>query len=280
MITKMGKKLTNRDADSNKTLGNTADTGKMLAGAGITKRLADKGHLSGRELLYHGTDPAAANSIKQTGLQPTSEATAKSTKNLKVNPEVYQKSLGKSYLTPHKAWANRYAIQSNLIAGGMTPEGIHDPNAVRDMVVKKGGKGVIRREAKEGLVKAKVPTWKMNRVPNPEVDGIPFHRWVSQNIGDMNYYAMGPVQRAQVISMYNNYHDDVVLDGAVDPKYIKGSKYVRPKGREVMEFIKANPGRFAKGALGAAAGLGLAAHGAYGLLNRNRAGDEPAPNTK
>lgn len=62
-----------------------------------------------------------------------------------------------------------------------------------------------------------------------------------------------------------------VLEGSIDPKYIKGSKtYQKQTAKGVAEHIKKNPAMFAKGGAKALAGLGLAGLGAKALYEGSK----------
>lgn len=62
-----------------------------------------------------------------------------------------------------------------------------------------------------------------------------------------------------------------VLEGSIDPKYIKGSKtYQKQTAKSVAEHVKKNPAMFAKGSAKALAGLGLAGLGVKAFYDGTR----------
>lgn len=249
MLTKLGKSLQQRVEDST-----AANTGIALVGGSAIRNQLAAGNLTGRETLYHGTNPTNKASILRDGLQPTTEANAVNTNVLKAaKPEVFKDALGKSYLTRSKLEAAQYTV------GGK----YRDP--VTGALIKNPNIGEFFEEAVkgDGRVNANVPLWKMKTVRNPE-SAMGYSKWKS----DLGLQAMFAPEH-QLKSIYKSLDDAVVVDGAIDSKYLKGSaNYTRNSAREIADFMRNNKLRAAKG-LGAAGlgGLGVY-YGGRNLVNK------------
>lgn len=228
MITKLGKQLVRQDDNEGlKNIGNTAET---IAGSALLNNALASGDLTDRMTLYHGTDKDSAKSIRQQGLLPTTDESAVNTSTLKkVDPERYQKSLGKSYMTKNKVEGKIYSIGTDYKKGG-------------------GGEG--------GVVKINAPIWKMKRVMNPEVD-MPFEVWKKKVVDPGN-----EPPDFLLKMLYNMMRKNVVVEGGVGPEYIKGGQgYKGLNLSEFLEYMRSKPATFAKGLGKAALGLGGIGHG-------------------
>lgn len=247
------------------SFGEKAQIAAQLGGGGyVTKRMLDRGHLTGREVIYHGTDALSAAKIRRKGLKPTTEATAGITNNLKIDPERYNAALGKSYATRSRLDAANYVMSRNMFREGMN--GV-DPSQVQAYLASEVGEKGIRnalRGVRLGTVKGNVPLWKYKTVMNPEA-ALPFDEWKYRTFGPIGNVT---VPDYQARAAYNQLRKAVVVDGGIAPEHLRGAKYQRQGLRELGEFIRKNPARFAKGSVGAAAGLGLAGHGLSRIKNR------------
>lgn len=223
-----------------KHFSNFANSVEGLAGAALASNALKSGELTGRQTLYHGTTRDAVKGIKEKGLLPTTDENAINTKVLKADPERYSKSLGKAYLSPERADALQYALQSATNRGRN----------------KENWKNM-------GVAKVNAPIWKMKTVVNPEVD-MPFEKWKDTlGLGGMF------TSESEKQFMYKNMRNAVVVDGGVGPEYVKGSdKYQRLTLKELGEYIKARPKTFALGAAKTLGGLGMLGHGAYHVYDR------------
>jgi len=233
-------------------------------GATLIKKTYDKGNLTGRETLFHGTSKERAKKIKETGL--LSKFTGSEGGNTEIlkqlKNDIYEKSLGKVYLTPKKSLARMYA--------GQTERGGIANLSPRDMVE-------IFQKTNDpfdnsGVVKVKAPTWKMNVVPNPEAMGS-YENYLKAH--GINKSDLSKLQRLVTKSQHNMLSRDTkAIEGDIATKYIKGSKdYRRTSAKEFKEFVKANPKRFAKGVGATALGVGIAGASLYGakkMIDRHR----------
>lgn len=233
-------------------------------GATIIKKTYDKGNLTGRETLFHGTSRDRAKKIKETGL--LSKFTGGEGGNAeilkKTDRDIYEKSLGKVYLTPDKRIARMFAGQTER--GGAANLG---PQDMLNIQLK-----VENPFDNSGVVKVKAPTWKMKVVPNPEARGSFENFLKSQGIDKSK---LGKEERQALKSTYDTYSKGTrAIEGDIATRYIKGSKdYRRTSAKEFKEFVKANPKRFAKGVGATALGVGITGASLYGvkkMIDRHR----------
>jgi hypothetical protein len=233
-----------------------AGAGAVLGGGLLTKNMASKGHLTGRETMYHGTDSNSARNIRRQGLMPTSDTSAVNTDALKRDPERYQKALGKTYATNSKLLAKTYAAQTAEKRNYADLMDIKKPLVDPD------------------VVKIKAPTWKFNSVMNPEVD-MPIREWFARSknprMPDLDYDDLPAPARAAIRAQYNSYRKNRVFTHAIPAEFIKGEKYKRLGMKELGQYIANNKLRFGKGMAGAGAGIGLAGLGA-GMLAKHFTG--------
>lgn len=233
-------------------------------GATIIKKTYDRGNLTGRETLFHGTSKERAKKIKETGL--LSKFTGSEGGNTgilkQLKNDIYEKSLGKVYLTPKKSLARMYAGQTER--GGIANL---SPQDMAEILQKTNNPF-----DNSGVVKVKAPTWKMNVVPNPEAMGS-YENYLKAH--GINKSDLNKLQRLALKSQHNMLSRDTkVIEGDIATKYIKGSKdYRRASAKEFKEFVKANPKRFAKGVGATALGVGIAGASLYGakkMIDRHR----------
>lgn len=222
----------------------------VVGGTGVAKNQFSKGNITGRQTVYHGTTPDKKRSILSQGLKATSDKSAVNTKVLKDrSPDLYEKSMGKSYFTPSKLDAAGYAAGAEYRPKGMEPGLKH---AVKSYITGKG------------IVKANLPTWKMDTVRNPEVD-MGFKNWVDGLPTEVRDLTPDKDLKA----LFNQVDRVVVVEGDTPTKYIKGGEdYSRAGAREIFDFIKNNKLQALRGNAIAAAGLVPAAIGGYHLLKK------------
>lgn len=251
MITKTAKTATQALED------NTAlNSAAALAGAGLISNQYGQGNLTGRRTLYHGTTEQAKNGILEKGLLPTTEVSARNTNAIKYSyPETYQKALGKSYMTPSKIEAAEYGLGAKHINSlGTVTKNLSPQDVLTDAFFNKD----------KTIVKGNVPTWKMSTIRNPET-AMGFEKWYETRSPDAKI--MYP--KSALKQLYANLDRAVAFDEAVPSQYLKGAKdYVKNSPKEILEYIRNNKLRAAKG-LGVAGlgGLGLY-YGGKNLVNK------------
>lgn len=264
MITKIGTKIvlsTKREDDSYKNYAMMASA--PIAGGFITDAISS-GDFTGRRTLYHGTLGDNIPSILNNGLNPTSDKNAINTKALKVDPERYVKSLGKSYMTKNRLHAMLYAasaqkrkdIKRKMSLSKREPFRLGIEDLMANKVNTLTNKEIM--DARNNVVKLNVPLWKHKQVINPEVD-MPYEEWAKRS----NVDHKNPISK----QMYKQLRDAVVVEGGISPEYIaKSSKYIRNSPKEYFQYVKKMPRRALLGAgkFGLGLGLlGLAGTGAY-----------------
>ena len=233
-------------------------------GATLIKKTYDKGNLTGRETLFHGTSKERAKKIKETGLlSKFTGIEGGNTEILKrLNNDTYEKSLGKVYLTPKKSLGRMFAGQTER--GGIANL---SPQDMAEILQKTNNPF-----DNSGVVRVKAPTWKMNVVPNPEAMGS-YESFLKAH--GINKSDLSKLERFATKSQHNMLSRDIrTIEGDIATRYIKGSKdYRRASAKEFKEFVKANPKRFAKGVGATALGAGIAGASLYGakkMIDRHR----------
>ena len=239
------------DIEDAKKQGRAALTlGSLLGGGYAARNALTSGDLTGRETLYHGTSPDKVKSIIEKGILPTTPENAVNTSGLAADPKRYQAALGKAYTEPNRLNAAMYAAQTEM--GGI--------NEARFRPSELSVKTLRNYLTGRGIAKANVPTWKMtNMVENPEIAGIPREKWIKDNWGLL-------VPEKVRGKVYDALAATRVFDGGLEGKYFPGNAdYVRNSPKEILDYIRHNPKRFAKGNAKLLAGLGLLGAGGYGL---------------
>src|SRR5690606_10826984 len=174
------------------------------------------------------------------------------------------KSLG--FLTRDKSEARGYADQAEKLKGFFQKNPGASPIDVR---MEAGNIQLspehIRRKlnpfSNRGVLQASVPLWKTeiaNQVrENPEAEHL------LKKMEDPLFRMFNPQLTERGIK--KQFSDSVVaLEGGLDPKYLKGSQnYQRLGLRELGEYIRKHPARFAKGVGAGIAGVGLGGAGLY-----------------
>ena len=234
---------------TNDNLQNSGVAGSIVAGAGLVNKELKHGNLTGRETLYHGTNPSNKASILATGLKPTTEANAVNTAMIKdVFPGVYKDSLGKTFLSRKKFEAWKYSIGAQVRNDPSSPPKISG-----------------------GVIKANVPIWKMKTVRNPE-SAMGYEAWAKSQdelLRGHGINKINPVQEFLRRRVYNEYDRAVVLDGGLDSKFLRGANdYKGLTFSELKEFLSKNKGRALKGYGKAGLGVGTAALGTKYFMDR------------
>lgn len=245
---------------------------KMIAGAAVggsgaalAKHTYDRGNITGRETLYHNTRKENVDSIKKNGLKGSMAID----KDKAFTPDLLN-HIDKDELNNKVYFGRKKSVA----------DGVGSTAQIHDM---KNGKGAHSRET----LKAKVPTWKMKEVDNPELLGSKNGReWAEKFVENKRnklkkdglsseeidlVMPKSNKDNPSLIMQGNVAHKQLgrkgtaVIEGDVAGKYFKGHKgYQRATLKEVGEFIKNNPKRFAKGV--AQAGAGAALIGAGGKI--------------
>lgn len=235
MITKIGKEIVKE-----KGIHPAISAIEGIGGTGLLANAVNSGQLTGRATLYHGTDRQSARGILEKGLLPTSEENAVNTTALKADPERYKKALGKSYMTRSAMEALSYSIGKS--------------------------KRQLKREM-PCLVRVNAPLWKMKQVMNPEAD-MPYAEWEKRTFGKALFDQTPEFAKK---SMYRQLRKSVVIDGAVEPEYIRGSTGYRGNSfREFRDYVKAKPKTFALGAGKSLLGGAALLHGGYETFKKIR----------
>jgi hypothetical protein len=90
-------------------------------------------------------------------------------------------------------------------------------------------------------------------VPNPELRGAKnfnefYEGWKKQNTFRTLLNPLNNKLEARVIWQGIGPKNTKVIQGGISPRYIQGSKYYKPEtAKEIINFIKKNPKKFAKG---------------------------------
>ena len=240
-----------------KTAMDEGDKNDLLTGAGITggiagstmiKKQFDKGNLSGREKLYHGTKKENVDSILEHGIlgskanDPKSYTrTAFESAGYDIDPQTTELN-NKSYMARDKG-------VSNAVNQGRALRGFGDFND-------------------QTIIKGKVPVWKMNTVKNPELMGAKTpHEFYQKAKNSFLISDETPLGKKLVKDTYDVYDKrTVTVAGDIPAQYLKGSNhYSGATAKEVGEFIKHNPKRFAGGVGKVLGGAALIGGGAYAL---------------
>lgn len=246
------------EAETRAALQRGAGAAAVIGGGQFAHHQYARGNLTGRETLYHGTSNNRAKNILEHGLKPgagngVSDAVG-----------IAGMNKDKVFLEHRKVLARQYADQQHALEQDALKGIPHNLGALRpDVRQARVAKSLVPGLTEGSVLKANVPTWHpgMAGVENPEY----------AHLRDNSLYRLmnGVPEGKRGDNMLHNLlqkhvHVHESLEG-LSPKYFTKSKHYNPNSlAEVREFIKANPGRFAKG-VGKAA-LGVAAIGGGGYL--------------
>lgn len=237
--------------DENKVGKAAAGAAATVGGAAYAKHQYDRGHITGRETLYHGTTEEIKHKIHKEGLRPNAskgiidEAEA-------VKGKGALKSEGLSFMTKSKSQAHMYANQARRIHEGTFN--------ILDIAARMKD-GIPTSKSRKGIVHINAPTWKKDefkKVRNPEIKSA--FRGINQD-----FFTPKPMKKYLKTTTFKNLEKDVFVNkGTVSNKYMKGSEaYTKNSIGEIKDFVKAHPKRFMKGVGKSLLGTAIAGAGAY-----------------
>lgn len=238
------RKLFSSDSSDNRSglVVGTVGVGSAGVGSALGAKILDNvhrnGEVSGRVRLYHGTSAKAKGSILKEGLKGSHALDPNNLTNSKM-AGLGRRDGRKLVYTGRRRRPAYIMAQEQKVMKGETP----------------------------AVVKMSIPydEYKgMKRVfDNPEFSRLSKEDWVDR------YKSMG-ISETKLKNYYDNFSGNRGTSGTrifeqdIDAKRIKGSKnYVKNSSKQVANYIKKHPGRFAKGAAKTALGTGLIAGGAY-----------------
>lgn len=241
--------------------------GAMALGAGKIHSEFKKGNLTGRETVYHNTNKKNVSKIKEKGLLAERASDEDNITHVGLSDILKEEDMkGLVYVGRKKAPA---------LGVGLT-SAIHDAKQ-KDS---KNHNNLVGAIADRRTVKANIPSWKMNIVDNPELQGAKSKKEFRPHI-EHRIQRSGPSQGSIAATLYKPVsklgsrvssgimHDSLgrkgthTIKGDVESKYIKGSKDYRGISKEeVKDYIAKNPDRFKNGLLDAGIGAGALSAGA------------------
>lgn len=241
----------------------------LALGAGKIGHEFKKGNLTGRETVYHNTNRRNVKSIKENGIL----ATRASDKD-----NLTHKGLG-DILSEDDMAGLTYVARKKLPALGIgLTSAMYDSSNKES----RNHNDLLGAISDRKTLKANIPTWKMETVENPELQGAKSRKEFQPHLkyrfkrsgpqGTISSTLYNPISTigSQLSSgiMYNSLGEKGThtIKGDVDSKYIKGSKNYSPISKEeIKEYIANNPDRFKHGLIDAGIGLGSMAGGALAL---------------
>jgi hypothetical protein len=250
-------KYNNEELDKRDAI-DAAGAAGVMGGAALTKNIYDKGHLTGRETLWHNTNKKNVSSILEKGLlsQKASDPTNLTNSAL---PHISEsEKANKVYFGRKKSISNQIGLVGQHNDASKEGKIYFDINE-------------LKADAKKNreTLKAKVPTWKMKEVDNPELMGT---KNVDEYIKKMRE-ANTPLPDNSLRRNYSTVSkkNTATIKGDVGAEYfVKSKNFKRLSASEMADFIKNNKGRFAKGAAGAALGLAAAGIGAKAIYDNHK----------
>lgn len=262
-------------------LGGTA----IASGLGVIREQFQRGNLTGRETLYHGTSPERAKNILEHGLLPNKgtgpvDIAGMARNQLGVRPRgdnFLKNTQGLVYTAKHPGLAGMYPDYIKAI-DGKSPEmaasaaaspRVHAARSNRSL--KESFRHSIGlNPSGEDIVKINAPTWmkdKFHPVRDPEMLGLG-KVWQSQNPDVKKNSLSGKISRNILLKLHRD--KTFVNKGSIGTEYMPGSKnYKGNSVGEILSYIKNNPGRFTKGVGVATLGTGAIAAGVQAIRKRN-----------
>lgn len=230
-----------------------------LVGAGLASDQYHRGHLTGRETLYHGSSLDRLKKIREEGLKPNQSGG--------ISEQVGLDKHNKDLVFAEKR-------KSNAKAYGAAQEGI-DKGTLKATDMTQRLKITLQSKIpgmhRNNAVRIDLPTWKQEFTPrtNPEFKKLmKTPNWRLQAL----MQGMRPESFKKV--MFNELQRQVHVNrGAqgIGAEFIRGSgSYKGNSLNEISQYIKANPKRFAAGAGKALAGAGIVGAGAAILAHANK----------
>lgn len=230
--------------------------GILVSGSGINMIKDNKSKLTGLENLYHSTDLDNVEAIKSEGIKAKFADDPHNLTNRVVDDVDASKKTGKTYLGKKKSVSDGVGKARDMHLGGKSktlnvnipyedykklkfvenPElrGAKNASEFGDKLL-----GKLKKEMGEEAYEAEMKS------------GRKIKEGLIKAIGKFQYDSLSDKGTA-------------VIEGDIDSKYIKGSKNYQKYGmKDWRKYVGNNKGRFTKGALGATAGVGLTAGGAY-----------------
>jgi len=228
--------------------------GVGMAGSAYAVNQFNRGHITGRETLYHGTSKKSAESILREGLKPNRHE-----HGISGSFGLGEMNTDLSFLAKNRRHAKWYAAQQEVIeemGGKVRPE---DRPQIKARTSRKFN---TPGYTPAGLLKAKVPTWKdgLKAVHNPEDSAEHFYRqfeeahvqapsWLKNVMVKTLRHSVGP----------SNVHVHKSPEGLSSEFFTKSPNYHANSAEEIRQYVSHNPLRFAKG-------VGKASVGLAGLL--------------
>lgn len=233
--------------------GGTAISG---VGLGVVGHQYHRGNLTGRETLYHGTSGDRAGSIRESGLKYGNPGVSK----VGVGDHLHNLNKGRVFMSSNRIHAGAYSAQQDAINKGIIKDRMSFAHWAKNPDSAKEG---LRKAFSKDVVVGNIPTWKegLRKGINPELKA-----GLKSKI-----YVMDGMNKKDFFKMYQG--DTHTFNKGVPPEYLKGSTAYKPNSAsEILDFIKHNPKRFAKGLGKSMVGLGALTAGGY-LLNKAVKGD-------
>lgn len=278
--------MTRGDTNTDHSVAKAALGGTAIAsGLGVIREQFQRGNLTGRETLYHGTSPERAKSILEHGLLPNNSIgprniTGKVRNKIGVRPRgdnFLRNTRGLVYAAKHPGLAGMYpdyikAIDGKrpeMMASAVSSPRVHEARANRSL--KESLRHAIGlNPSGEDIVKINAPTWmkdKFHQVRDPEILGLG-KTWQWKNPDTKKNSWSGKISRNILLKLHRD--KNFVNKGNIGTEYIPGSKnYQGNSVGEILSYIKNNPGRFAKGVGVATLGTGAVAAGVQAIRKRN-----------
>ena len=231
----------------------------VAGGALLVKNQLDSGNLTGRELVFHNTNKKNEDGIKRKGILKTRSYDKDNITHKGLKGSVRVKDMGGlTYVGRNRMPALGVGYQAAL-------HDSKDPSS-------KNHNNLIGALHDRTTLKAKVPSWRMHTTANPELMGTKDGKEYTKIVLDRQRKRTGKepsvsdkiVARVSADIMHRNLgpKNTHTFKESIKPTYIKGSpKYKRADKDEVLDYIKNNPGRFAKGVGATALGTGAIALG-------------------
>lgn len=223
--------------------------GGTLVSKGLGQLKDAKEELTGLQEMYHNTDTKNVGSIFNEGIKSKFAEDPNNITNQTLTDVSMDKKKGKVYLARDKHIADE----------------VGQNRKVSSLTVKKEDNGKLRYQFGHNdsgkTLKVNIPyedLKKMKQVENPELRGAKNAQEFAKKLG------LDKVDD----DIKNSFRDlgkrTVVIEGDVASKYIKGSKDYQKYGlKEMGNYIKHNPGRFAKGAGRGLLGTAVIGGGGY-----------------
>lgn len=263
------------NVDGKVVAGAAAGTGGVIGGVKIMQAVGDKGLLDGRRKLYHSTGKENVESILREGIK-ASKANGSDTFTKKVselgnlnlagdelNNLIY---LGKNKKVADEVGKSRQVINATKkVLDNVDPvEHYLHPERANGQILKEYQK--LKKDSK--TLKASIPFGEYKKFDirdNPELLGAKTIKEYVENREKINA-APAPKFAVELNFKRLSPKSTATIKGDLDAQFLKDSdSYLKNSLSQVRDYIKENPGRFAKGVgttLGAAA---LTAGGAYAI---------------